>query len=85
MVRLPNRRWQRFSIRTLLVAVTIVCVWLGWHWRIVQERKAVRDMVLSRRVRSPFGPRNTIVLVKPPVVIRTAPAAVLDSETDGRQ
>src|SRR5690242_12542980 len=34
----PNRRWLRFSIRTLLVAVTIFCVWLGWQVSIVRER-----------------------------------------------
>src|SRR5438046_1250326 len=26
-----TRRWLRFSLRTLLVAVTALCVWLGWH------------------------------------------------------
>jgi hypothetical protein len=48
MNRKPNRRWLRYSIRTLLVAVTIVCVWLGWQWRIVQERKAVIRLVVER-------------------------------------
>jgi hypothetical protein len=35
-----KRRWLRFSVRTLLVAVTICCVWLGWQVSIVRERKA---------------------------------------------
>ena len=41
----PTRRWLRFSIRTLLVAVTIFCVWLGWQVSIVRERKAVRKLI----------------------------------------
>jgi hypothetical protein len=41
----PKRRWPRFSIRTLLAVVTIFCLWLGWQWRIVQERKAVARQV----------------------------------------
>jgi hypothetical protein len=44
-----KRRWLRFSIRTLLVAVTIFCVWLGWEWRIVENRNSVRHH-FSRRV-----------------------------------
>ena len=38
----PKRRWLRFSVRTLLAAVTIVCLWLGWQVSIVQERKMAR-------------------------------------------
>jgi len=45
MPLLPNRRWLRFSIRTLLVAVTIFCVWLGWQVSIVRERKALVPLV----------------------------------------
>jgi hypothetical protein len=26
-----RRRWLRFSVRGLLLAVTVFCVWLGWH------------------------------------------------------
>jgi hypothetical protein len=38
----PKRRWLRFSVRTLLVAVTIFCVWLGWQVKIVRERARLR-------------------------------------------
>jgi hypothetical protein len=65
MSLLPKRRWLRFSIRTLLVAVTIFCVWLGREWRIVEERKVVRDLVLSRAIQSPFGRNVGITLIKP--------------------
>src|SRR5262245_35817365 len=36
----PSRRWLRYSLRTLLVLVTVFCLWLGWQVRIVHKRKA---------------------------------------------
>jgi hypothetical protein len=36
-----KRRWFSFSLRTMFVLVTVLCVWLGWNVRIVQERKAI--------------------------------------------
>ena len=38
---MTNRRWFRFSLRTLFVVVTLFGVWLGWQRHIVQERKAL--------------------------------------------
>ena len=38
----PKRHWFSFSLRTLLVAIGIGGLflgWLTWNWRIVQERK----------------------------------------------
>jgi hypothetical protein len=43
-------RWLTYSVRTLLLAVTIICLWLGHEWRIVQERKAVRDLLQTPAV-----------------------------------
>lgn len=40
----PFRRPIRFSLRTLLVLMTLlgsVCGYVGWQWRIVQERRAL--------------------------------------------
>jgi len=45
---LLKRRWLRFSVRTLLAAVTIFCVWLGWQMQIVRERKVLRDAIEHR-------------------------------------
>ena len=38
---LPRRRWPRFTVRALLIAVTICCLWLGWQVSVVRERRAV--------------------------------------------
>lgn len=39
----PPRRWFRFSLRTMFVAVTGLCCWLGWESSVVRERRAVRE------------------------------------------
>jgi hypothetical protein len=44
----PKRRWFRWSLRTMFVAVTVVACWLGWLvWQvqIVQERKATAQRI----------------------------------------
>ena len=48
MEEMPKRRWLTFSVRTLLIAVTIFCVWLSWQVSIVRERKAVRKILQER-------------------------------------
>jgi hypothetical protein len=44
-----KRRWLRYSIRTLLVAVSLFCVWLGWQTSIVRERRDVRALLRQRK------------------------------------
>jgi hypothetical protein len=41
----PKRRWLRFSVRTLLVTVTIFCVWLGWNLSELRQRRSVRQYI----------------------------------------
>lgn len=36
-------RWFRFSLRTLFVAVTLLCVWLGWQFNLVRVRREARQ------------------------------------------
>jgi hypothetical protein len=38
----PKRSIFRFSLRSLLVVVTLVACWLGWESSVVRHRKAVR-------------------------------------------
>lgn len=33
-------RWFRFSLRTLLVLMTVFCVWLGMQWNWIRDRRA---------------------------------------------
>jgi hypothetical protein len=33
-----SRSWFRFSLRTLFVLVTVLCVWLGWHVKWINDR-----------------------------------------------
>jgi hypothetical protein len=43
-----RRRWFQFSLRSLLVVVTVAavgCAWVAREGRIVQERKAVRQWI----------------------------------------
>ena len=43
MIPAPKRRWFRFSLRTMFVAVTVLGGWLGWNIHFVQERQSLRD------------------------------------------
>jgi hypothetical protein len=40
MIQPTKRRWFQFSLRTLLVAVTVFGCWLGWSVSIVGQRTA---------------------------------------------
>ena len=42
------RRWLRFSLRTLLILITIFAVWLGWHMHRRREQQRVADAVRER-------------------------------------
>ncbi len=55
MTPAPDRRWFRFafSLRTMFVVVTVLCLWLGWNANIVLERKAFIEM-LKRQGHNPY-------------------------------
>ncbi|HEY2837554.1 MAG TPA: hypothetical protein VGJ26_00275, partial [Pirellulales bacterium] len=40
------------SLRTFLLALTALCVWLGWNANIVQQRKAMRSQEPTERAES---------------------------------
>jgi hypothetical protein len=46
------RRWFRFSLRTLLILITLVACWLGWESNVVRGRKQLmQEMELRPGVR----------------------------------
>ena len=48
---IPRRRWFRFSLRTLFVVMTVLCLGLGWLWRernLVMERRRLTDRRAAR-------------------------------------
>ena len=47
-----RRRWFRFSLRTLFVAVTVICIYLGWAMNWVRQRHEVlaTETKYTRRV-----------------------------------
>ena len=48
----PTRhRWSRFSLRTMLVLVTLLCVYLGWLMNWKRQREAV---LLNSHNRAPL-------------------------------
>ena len=54
------RSWLRFSLRSMLIAVTIFAVWLGWELSYIRERQAwIREntsVVIIYAVRFPSDP-----------------------------
>jgi hypothetical protein len=57
----PKRRWLSFSVRTMLIAVTIFCVWLAWNVSIVRERHAALQFI-----RDHGGEAVSFIDTKPP-------------------
>jgi hypothetical protein len=42
-----RRRWFRYSLRTLLIVMTVVCCWLAWESSVVRYRNATRKDLQS--------------------------------------
>ena len=59
-----RRRWSRFSLRTLLVVVTLFALWLGWELKIVRERKAVLEWVKANKGATWFAKYGTATTMK---------------------
>jgi len=47
MTSAPKRRWLSFSLRTLFVAMTVLCVWLGYHLNWIRQRQQAREWLAA--------------------------------------
>ena len=64
----PKRRWFRFSLRTLFVAMTLLAAWLGYHFNWIRQRHAA--LVFEGRAEAsmvtPNGPKTVIITSQAP-------------------
>jgi hypothetical protein len=44
----PRRRWFSFSLRTMFVAVSLFCMWLGYELNWIRERRAFLRMNMQK-------------------------------------
>jgi hypothetical protein len=78
----PKRRWLRFSIRTLLIAVTIFCVCLAWFMSevaIVQRHRALENKMRSGGANVASGREYDFEWPSPPHLIRARDKAYRSS------
>ncbi len=46
-LRSNNRRWFRFGLRTLLIAITVLCIWLGFKVNAARRQHEVVQAILQ--------------------------------------
>jgi hypothetical protein len=48
MEQKPKRRLLRFSLSTLLLGVTLLCIFLAWQVSVVRQRRALLSQAMNR-------------------------------------
>ncbi len=57
----PRRRWTRWSLRGLLLVMTVFGVWLGYEVNWIRERRILAELQAERIARLPSPLRNVEV------------------------
>src|SRR5262245_26702937 len=52
---LPKRRWFRFSLRTFLLVITALALWLGWKFGEAREQRRVVAELIGLDVQYDFS------------------------------
>ena len=82
----PARRWFRFSLRTLLVAITVLGLWLGYYVNWMHERRAARIapevLVFADRVVE-MNRAGKVVVVPPPHPFSSSLAILGEQSVNG--
>jgi hypothetical protein len=71
----PRRRWFRFSLRTMLIVVTALCVWLAWESSVVRERRELRRELTDSRFE--FQSASEWAKWQPPAAAPTAQVSLI--------
>ena len=43
----PKRRWLQFSLRTMMLVVTVFCIWMGFYVKQVREQRIAIEAILE--------------------------------------
>jgi hypothetical protein len=43
----PRKHRFRYNLRTLMLVVTLLCLWLGWEFNAIQERRAIVEWTVA--------------------------------------
>ncbi|WP_425397074.1 hypothetical protein [Aeoliella sp.] len=57
----PRRRLARWSLRTALLVVTAICLWLGWHMPKVRTQQAAVEQLENAGVRIEYRSPGSLV------------------------
>jgi len=60
-----SRSWFRFSLRSLLIVVTLVCICMAWESSVVRQRKAMRQVAAKNPAFQLVTAEEALLLISP--------------------